>query len=264
MNKLEGLPTPNIINLRECVDRKEYIINEFKKYGVDDVVVHTYDRWHENSDVKFIGNQQAIYDTPKGVTSSHLLTIKRWLETTDEEFGVFFEDDVDLSTINFWNFTFKEFIDRLGSRWECFHMCGIFESLVSLVPRMRESYDFGLQAYAMKRKYARKLVKYYFTEDDPKTINFRMPHGCPKSTENNVLGAFGTTYTFPLFNHNIGFDSKNHHTTIGEQLPTAIYAAGIVKKLWEDDLRESDLEHVFDHFRVAHLNIRYEKIRYEQ
>jgi len=264
MHKLDGMPRPNIINLKECDDRREYIIEEFKQYGVNDILIHSYDRY-ENSNVKFIGHDKAIGETPKGVTSSHLLTIKHWLETTDAEWGIFFEDDVDLSTINYWNgFNFTDIVNRFGTRWECLHLCGIFESLVALVPRKRETYDFGLQAYIMKRKYASKLVKFYFTEPDPYSINFRMPHGYHTSTENNILGSFGITYTFPFFNHNIFFKSKNHHTTTGEQLPSAVYAQKIIQDMWKTELLNCNLEEIFDHFRVAHLSIRYEKIRYEQ
>ena len=262
--KLSGMPIPNIINLKECSDRREYIIREFKKYGVTTSTVHLYERF-ENSNVKFIGNASCINETPKGVTSSHLLTIKYWLETTDEDWGIFFEDDADLSTTAHWNFTLEEFIERLGTRWECLHLCGIWEDHVAMIPRKREVYDFGLQAYAMKRSYAEKLVKFYFTEEDPHTINFRMPHGYPTSTENNVLGSFGVTYTFPLFNHNVyDFGSKNHHTTTGEQLPTALFAYKDIKKFWEQEGWFLTLEEIFNPARVAHTNIRYEYIHYEQ
>lgn len=256
MFKLEGMPTPNVINLRECEDRRAYTQEQFAKLGVADVRFHLYDRW-PNSNIKMIGDPALLDLATKGVTSSQFLTIKAWLEETDEECGIFFEDDVDFQTVQHWNFTFKEFVDRCGDKWGALHLCNVFEypfyrdqQYPSMIPRKREQWDHGLQCYMLKRWYAEKLVKYYFDQDEDSTIHYRMPSGMRCSTENNILGPFGRTFTFPLFNHNVyDFLSKNKYS-YDAQGKSAIYSYQFLKAWWEKEGSQLSLEEIFNEERV--------------
>ena len=248
MNKLVGMPRPNIINLKECEDRREYIKESFQKYGIDDIKFHMYERY-ENSDIKFGGDMNLVERTTKGVTSSHFLTIKWWYENTDEDVGIFFEDDVDLSTVEHWNFTFEQFINRMGTKWGALQLCNVHESYPVMIPRMREQHDHGLQCYMIKRKYAEKFVRYYWNKGDD-TIYYRMPLGSGLSTENNVLWGFGRVYTFPLFNHNVQkFTSKNIFSP-EEQADASIMSYHNIRAWWENKGRNFTLNDIFDFSRA--------------
>ena len=127
-DKLQKLPIPNIINLKECTDRADWTRSEFLRHGVDDIKIHSYDRYEEGVSIPFVGDPSVVDATTKGVTSSHLLTIKDWYENTDEEYGLFFEDDLDYETIQYWNFTLEEYIERCNQwDWGALHMCNVFE-----------------------------------------------------------------------------------------------------------------------------------------
>lgn len=223
------MPKPNIINLKECADRREYTIREFAKLGVTHLEFHTYERY-EKSDIKLIGSPDA-----KGCFTSHLLTIKKWVETTEDEVGIFFEDDVDFKTVKHWNFTFQEFVDRLNNNWQAIQLCGIYESTPLMQLRERAPWDHGIQCYMLKREYAEKLVEFYFRSDD--TIEYRMPIHLPASVENNVLNGFGITYTFPLFNHNINdFKSENVNPCMenhNQQTGPSINSYYFIANWWE-------------------------------
>lgn len=253
--KLEGMPRPNVINLRECEDRREYTRREFEKLGITDINFCIYERY-ENSNVKYVGNPKLIEETTKGVTSSHLLTIKRWFENTDEPMGIFFEDDVDFQTVQYWNFTFRELIERFGNKWDALHLTNVFEypydvfnEYPPMIPRKRMLWDHGLQCYLLKRKYASKLVKFYFDQGDD-TIHYRMPLGSPVTTENNILHGFGRVYTFPIFNHNVtDFRSKNIYY-YNEQAKSAFYSYEFLKDWWERVGSQYTLENIFDKKRV--------------
>ena len=260
MNKLEGMPRPNIINLKECDDRRKYTSLQFSKLGVEDIKFHIYERY-ENSDVKYVGDKNLIEATTKGVTSSHLLTIKWWYENTDEPVGIFFEDDVDFSPVQHWNFTFQEFINRLGSKWGALHLCSVHENHPVMVPRMREQFDHGLQCYMIKRKYASKLVKFYFDQGDD-TIHYRMPLGSGLSTENNVLWGFDRVYTFPLFNHNVvEFTSKNIFNP-DAQVDASVLSYHNIRAWWENKGRTFSLDDIFDYDRADKVNQYYRRIHY--
>jgi len=257
-SKLQNLPKPNIINLAECVDRRAWSESEFKRHGVDDVRVHVYDRYEEGVSIPFIGEPEIVNAITKGVTSSHLLTIKWWLENTDEEYGLFFEDDVDYETIQHWNFTLEDYINKCNEyEWGALHMCNVFEypydyrnEYMPFVPRKRNIWDHGLQAYALKRWYAEKLVEYYFGDFEDK-IHYRMPLGSAITTENNILHGFGLVISFPLFNHNVtDFRSKNIYF-YNKQANTAVYSYEFVDLWWKKWGSDLSLEEVFDNSRCS-------------
>lgn len=257
--KLQNLPTPNIINLTECKDRRKWTEDQWKILGVDNIRVHTYDRYEDGKSIEFIGDQKLIAETTKGVTSSHLLTIKWWLDNTTEEYGLFFEDDVDYKTVEHWNFTLEEYIERCSDyQWGCLHMCNVFEypydylnEYIPMVPRKRMLWDHGLQAYALTREYAQQIVDYYFGADAEK-IHYRMPNDSPVTTENNVMEGFGLVITFPLFNHNVtDFRSKNIYY-YNKQASSAFYSYEFLKDWWESKGSKMSLNEIFDDKRESH------------
>lgn len=258
LNKLQGMPIPNVINLKECTDRREYTISEFAKLGITDVNMHSYDRYESNP-VPFIGDPNLINVITPGVTSSHLLTIKWWLENTDEPTGIFFEDDVDFNTVQYWNFTLQEFIDRCGDEWGALHLCNVFEypydsdnEYPAMVPRKRNLWDHGLQCYMLKREYAQKIVDYYFDRWEEGAIHIRMPLGAPPSFENNVMHGFGLAISFPLFNQNVyDFRSKNIYY-YNDQAQSAIYSFEFIDSWWREKGSKMDLDEIFNNERESH------------
>lgn len=258
-DKLQNLPIPNIINLKECQDRRSWTESEFLRHGVEKIKVHSYDRYEEGKSIAFVGDPSVVNTTTKGVTSSHLLTIKWWYENTDEEYGLFFEDDLDYETIQYWNFTLEEYIERCNQwDWGALHMCNVFEypydyqnEYIPMVPKRRELWDHGLQAYAIKREYAEKLIEYYFGEYSDK-IHYRMPLGSPVTTENNILHGFGLVISFPLFNHNVtDFRSKNIYY-YNEQASSAFYSYEFLDGWWEKKGQWLSLDGIFDNERESH------------
>jgi hypothetical protein len=255
LSKLEKIPTPNIINLADCPDRKAYTEKEFSKLGVNNIHVHVYERYGKDS-IPFIGEPGLLETMTKGVTSSHLLTIKWWYENTNEEIGLFFEDDVDFEPVKLWNFTLMEFIKGIKAEWGALHLCNVFEypyetgiEYPPMMIRRRRLWDHGLQAYALKREYAKQIIDYYFIEtenDKPLTIHYRMPLGAPPSFENNVMHGFGPVYTFPLFNQNvIDFRSKNIYY-YNKQADSAIYSYEFLKDWWEKKGSQKSLDEIYE------------------
>ena len=245
MSKLKGMPVPNVINLYESEDRANYMTHQFDNLGCGVVSFHQYERY-ENSNVKaFCDEIIEPYWIDKGTTTSHLLTIKSWLENSNDDVGIFFEDDVDLSTVEYWNFTFEEFIERMGTKWGALQLGLVHESSPNMTPRKREQQDHGLQCYMLKRKYATKLVKFYFDQGDD-TIDYRMPVGAALSLENAVLWGFDRVYTFPLFNHNVKqFTSKNIFNP-DAQVDASVRSYHVIRSWWENTGRKLSLDEIFE------------------
>lgn len=251
MNKLEGMPVPNVINLREAKDRADHMRSEFERLGVTEIRIHQYERF-ENTDIEYIGHAGLIskmmmdgIPTIKGIVSSHFLTIKWWYENTDEEVGIFFEDDLDFSTVQHWNFNFKEFIEKFDSNWGALQLSIVHEGIPRMVPRKRQMEDHGMQCYMLTRKYAGKLVKYYFNQNSDKVIHYRMPLCARPSPENNILWGFGRVFIFPIFNHNVPkFETlsktKNSFSNV------SLNSYNFIHTWWENQGRKLSLDEIFN------------------
>lgn len=259
--KLKDFPGCHVINLLERTDRKKYMIDQFDKLGITNYKIHSYERI-ENSDVIFKASPPDILNKlPLGTTSSHLLTIKWWYENTDEEMVAIFEDDCDLTQIEKWNFTFDEYIKRHGVLWDGIQLCLMHEGWAVMLPRHRNGSDHGLQAYIIKRSYAKKLIDYYFENDN--TINFRIPD-IPyvidpkvvyvvesfklKPTIENIIYGLGWFHIHPLFNHNvIDFPSTVHNPNDKRLARVALHSYNYVKRWWENKGQHGTLDQLFDY-----------------
>ena len=102
-------------------------------------------------------------------------------------------------------------------------------------------WDHGLQCYALKREYAKKIIDYYFENG---RIHYKMPLGAPPSFENNVMHGFGKVYSFPLFNQNVSdFRSKNIYY-YNQQADSAIYSYEFLKDWWEKKGSQKSLDDI--------------------
>lgn len=221
-HKLKGLPSCHVVSVVGAIDRHEHMKGLFERYGVDNYVIHAYNKL-PNSQAKIrqedgllvLGSDELLGEHTSQITigpaSSHLLTIKWWYDNTDEEMAIFFEDDVDFITTDYWNFTFEDYIKKFGPHWDALQLSLINDGAILVFPRCRTTWDWGLQAYVIKRHYAKRLIDFYFKDDE--TIVFeRMPnvlrayenlsHG--RTTENVILG-HGNVYVHPAFNHSFRF-----------------------------------------------------------
>lgn len=254
--KMVGFPAAYVVNLEEMTDRREYMETEFGKLGVTNYHIMSYPRI-ENSDIKIIAGPECDA-LPVGATSSHLLTIKHWLETTDEDMCAIFEDDCDFSVVDKWQFNFSDYIKKFGALWDCLQLCIIHEGYPVMYPRGRVGWDHGLQCYIIKRGYAQKLVDYWFKDD--RTIHFRMPktysaieeslrqhafrEAKMRPTIENVIYGIGKVYTHPIFNHNVPKFQTTIHTN-PETLAVSDKSYHYVKDWWERKGQHATLEQLF-------------------
>jgi len=250
--KIKGFPNCYVVNLRESRERRQYMIDEFAKLGIDNPTILQYERL-ENSRIKVVGDPELLKILPLGATTSHLLSIKWWYENTDEEMGAFFEDDCDFSTIEHWNFNFEDYIKKFGSLWDALQLCVMHEGWAVMYPRHRNGWDHGLQCYIVKRGYAKKIIDYYFLDDE--TIRFeQMPYILRsennerfKPTIENVVYGLGVVYIHPLFNHNINFNSTVHDPGAKVLQHVAERSYKYVKQWWERKGGPATLDELFDY-----------------
>lgn len=227
-SKLEGLPKVYYVSLEESIDRQKNLKEQFSKYGINNITGIISKRFNECDD-KIIGEQLHILDGgTAGCVVSHLKAIKDWYDNCDDDYGFFCEDDLSLDTVQYWNFTWDEFVNNLPSDWECVQLCSIRSSQVEIKLRDRSMYDWSVTAYIINRDYAKKIIDRHVREDHydltiPGTSFYPMP-------ETVLFYDIGKIYAVDLFIEDQQFNStftetagieggrKDHHVESSEHV----------------------------------------------
>lgn len=167
--KLSNFPSVNYTSLRESVDRRNYMQEQFAVLGIKNTNIYITDRFTniskyfeiEGSRINEIGLQL-------GSIISHLNLLRNWYITCNEPYAIFCEDDISFECINYWNFTWDEFIENLPKDWECVQLTRItstfaapesIEEDLNLV--LRKGRWWGSHSL-MKREYVKKVLDKYF------------------------------------------------------------------------------------------------------
>lgn len=195
--KLVDFPSVNYISLEESVDRREKLIHQFSDAGINNITGIISKRFHECDD-RVYGEQLHILDNGTiGCVVSHIKAIKKWYDETDEDYAFFCEDDLSLETVQYWNFTWNDFIESLPEDAECIQLCCIRTDCDEVKLRERSMYDWSVTAYMITRDYAKRIIDRYCEEDCyrieiPGTNFYPMP-------ENVLFYDLGKVYAINLF-----------------------------------------------------------------
>ena len=203
-NKLKNFPRVYYVSLEESTDRQINLKKQFDEYGVSINGVIS-KRFYESDDVVTGAYAHQLNDGTKGCAVSHLKAIKNWYETTNEDYVFLCEDDLSLKTVEYWDFTWEEFISNLPSDWDIIQLLTIRNDFVDFQIRERYWNDWGATAYIIKRDYAKKLIDTYIKE---KSYHLEIPNSSVMPLVENILFAtLGKIYTVPLFIEDITFNS---------------------------------------------------------
>jgi hypothetical protein len=205
VKKLSRLNTVYYVSLEESQDRRQHLEKQFRFHGVEDIRGIISKRFSECDD-KVAGKYvYQLNDGTKGCCISHLKAIKDWYETTDDEYGFFCEDDLSLSTVDYWNFNWDDFINNLPDDWGCVQMLCIRGEFNDIKIRERYWDDWAATAYIMKRDYAKTIIDNYII-DDTYHLEIKGADVMPL-IENMLFSNIGKTYTIPLFVEHVNFTS---------------------------------------------------------
>lgn len=196
-------PTVNYISLEESYDRRIELEKSFKHYGINfkSNISKRFDECDDRVAGKYV---HTLNDGTKGCAVSHLKMIKDWYENTDEDYGFFAEDDLSLATLEYWNFTWDQFIEKTPEDADCIQLLTIRSNYSSMKIRRREWDDWGATAYILTRDYAKKILDTYVRGDE---YFLEIPNSETQPLVENLIFCLGDTYTIPLFVENVKFIS---------------------------------------------------------
>jgi glycosyl transferase family 25 len=214
MNKLDGFGPVYVINLKSRKDRRDYIVKQLKDNKIKYELIEAVD----GSVVDF----EELVNTPKqvpitknemGATISHLNAIKHWLETSDSDYGFIIEDDLSFETVDYWDFTFTEFLDSVDRDFDILQLCIIHNYNIVKKLHIREAGDWSAACYIITRKWAESLIKKHW--DGKK---YRLYKG-NMSVADALIYEKAKSYSIPLFTNTLEFDSSiNQSNMTGSHL----------------------------------------------
>lgn len=217
-NPLSDLTLVSYINLVESEDRRRAMDSSLRKYNIPNKRIFSSHRFGSEKchykDKVFGKYIDSLNDGTKGCCASHLEAIKNWYEEkyhsyydgyVSREYGFFCEDDLDFSTVDYWNFTWKEFIENLPDDWGCIQLTTIRDNIGDIHLRERYWDDWSVTAYIMKRSYAKEIIDRYIVGDEYH-LDIIDSDAMPL-IENILFSGIGKVYTIPLFVENVEFAS---------------------------------------------------------
>lgn len=223
--KTDGFPTVHYPSLIEFPERRKFMLMQFDKYGINKTKLLLTDRYDKIKDrYTLLGEPDYIIHGHPGNIISYITLIKDWYDTSSEEYAIFCDDDIDFSTVEYWNFTWNNFVDSLPENWECVQLIRIEEwaqglgeyvdlynevLTPSLSIRQRKWCQYGT-AFLIKKSYAKKILdRHYINETTINTVvpNEDMTFLYWPIVENVLFKNLGIVYNFPLFIENCNFES---------------------------------------------------------
>jgi len=153
-NKLKGLPRIVYINLDEATDRNDRMVSMFENFGITN-----YSRFGTTRPSR--SEHHRLSPSEYGCLMSHISIILDFAES-DEDYLLVMEDDVDLSPVEQWQFTWQDIVDKAGD-FDIFQLIRVkrYAVDIDLVCRDWQTNDSTTAAYVITKRYAKQIASIY-------------------------------------------------------------------------------------------------------
>ena len=206
--KLKGLPPIYYLNLDGQPERAQYMEDQFKYWGIENYTrISSYDgRSDDLSDIIKGKYPDMMNSGEVGCVTTHLKTLKHFVEETDYPYILVMEDDCDLSTVSHWGFTWKDFYSKVPYDYDVVQLAIINPAQVHLQIHRRFVNDFSTACYMITRHHAQKLVNLHCRDD-----KYKLDNGVkPRAVADDLIYNSGNTFSIPLFLYKIELGSSIH------------------------------------------------------
>jgi hypothetical protein len=254
-NKLKNLTPILLLHLDERPDRLEYTESQYDYWGISDYKKCSGSKYrpctfNEWKDLVVLNPLPKEYKSKKRhilevcITISYLINLKKWLETTNDPYVIFMEDDYDLDFIEYWHFDWEYLMNNIPYDWDCIQLS--FENN-STIPCFLHPIisGHGTGASLINRRYAEKIIQLHYKDgkfDLSKKIsnykyNFcgskdRELFGTPNLTVDYFFGHNGKTYCTPLISVNNNLGSYDCNISRKDEREDLSFTRKAYKKWW--------------------------------
>lgn len=208
ISKLQGIPKVFWINLEDDAHRREYMEKQFEHWEIENHTrIEGYDGRTDDVASYLKGRiPDNMTQNEVGCALSHIAAIKEFYENTEDEYALILEDDIDLSTVKNWNFSWKEFFSLTPYDWDCIQLTTICTGNIHVKLHQRFINDFSAAAYLITRHHAEKILKNHVRGD-----KFKLDNGVkPRAVSEDLVFESGKSYCIPIFIYSIDLGSAIH------------------------------------------------------
>jgi hypothetical protein len=190
-NNLRKLPKIYYINLPEATDRNQSMLDMFAKYEITNFERYEAKRYSKSG-------HRNLSPAQFGCMMSHIDVCKLIFEGEDE-YAIILEDDIDLSTADIWQFTWKELMKKVPE-FDILqlHRQQLFEFDEAKL-RPWGKWDHSTAAYVITKSYARGILKLY-QRNKESLAGFKPLSGRTGPVADYSMYYHGNTYSTCIFN----------------------------------------------------------------
>jgi GR25 family glycosyltransferase involved in LPS biosynthesis len=206
--KLKNIGPIYYLNLDGQPERRQYMEDQFNYWEVENYTrISAYDGRDDDLSEIIKGKYPDNMTTGEiGCTTSHLKAIKYWYETSDSSYAIVMEDDIDLQTVRFWDFTWSDFIAKVPYDYDVIQLAIICTGDLHVKLHKRFVNDFSTAAYIITRHHAQKLLQHHTRGD-----KYKLDQGVkPRAVADDLIYNSGNTFSIPLFLYKIELGSSIH------------------------------------------------------
>lgn len=209
--RLKGLPRIHYINLERSIQRREYMELQFKELEIIDFKRISGIDGRDDECVRgaLVGDLPVRMNFREiACVMSHLKAMKNWLDNCDEDLLMIMEDDCDMSVVNFWGFSWKDFIRGLPFHWDVVQLsvCNPYDLTMGL--HVRFVNDYSTTCYIIRRSHAQKLVNAHCRGDCYKLDqNIK-----PRAVSDDLIYNSGFALSISIFGYKISMESTIHQS----------------------------------------------------
>ena len=206
--KLKNIGPIYYINIDDQLDRREYMENQFKYWGVENYTrISAYDGREDDLGEIIKGRYPEDMTSGEiGCTTSHLKAIKHWLDTSDSPYAIIMEDDVSLETVQYWDFKWVDFYSKVPYDWDVVQLAIICTGALHVRIHKRFVNDFSTACYVISRSHAEKLVRFHCRND-----KYKLDQGVkPRAVADDLIYNSGNTFAIPLLVYKFELGSSIH------------------------------------------------------
>jgi len=205
--KTKGIGSIYYINLDGQPERREYMENQFKYWGIENYTrVSAYDgRDDDLSDILKGRYPDMMSSGEVGCVTSHLKAIKQFYDS-GEPYAIIMEDDCSLDLIKYWNFSWKDFYGRIPYDWDVCQIAIIATGDIHIKIHKRFVNEFSTACYLITRHHAEKLLRLHTRGD-----KYKLDNGVkPRPVADDLIYNSGNTYALPLLLYRTELGSSIH------------------------------------------------------
>lgn len=156
-----------VINLKRREDRRIVLERIFKENNIQDYTfIEAIDAKNDISNLVHYFPSENISKQEMAVTMSHLKAIRYWLEHSENEYAIIFEDDIDFGLSSYWGFTWNDFINSIKFEYDILQLCVHYiDDYFEIKMHKKRENEYSAAFYLIKREYAKTLIDKYFIDN---------------------------------------------------------------------------------------------------